>query len=337
MQVNVATGDVFAGAGPTAIGRYFAAAAKIGFQGVRTDFHVSDGWATGRLITAAAAKYGLKVRAIIDGFPSGTLTATEARKACKSFADTFKGSDVITVVEFINEPNARSAFYGHPERYLNLYAPCYEAIAASGWQVKVETGATSPVGETNPTDGMTAPAWFTGLYAAGLAHYGCNQGMNPADWPRTVTRGDPNWKQISTVHDIMVAHGKGQCQLDIAEMGFPTGGGDFPPATVRYPQWKPLQPVSVVNQARFIEDTLKAAYNLHLQGIVGSVGIYQLIDNTRAQVLDPSVASTEAHFGILYAAGNNPLAPGKPKCQRLGNAQFCAASTIATFIADHRS
>jgi hypothetical protein len=352
LPVTIATGDIFAGATAADVDQYMEAVARLNVTAIRTDFLPDRGsspWDDAKTISSVADSYGLKVHAIL--FPDQVPSIQEATDTCHDFAKHFAGSN-ITSVEFMNEPSAKKAFYAPRDRinYLRPYHACREAIMlvahAQSWNVNVEPGATSAVGTTNPTDGVRATEWYESLYKLGLAKDACNVAMNVYDWPlgvyntdnaaKTKTPDDPNFRQVKEVHDTMVRYGRGSCRVDMAEVGWPTGGADSVRTVEQIYASYPSQPQAVDNavQALNIGDALQAWYHWYRQGIAGGLGIYSAVDNA-------AVDGTEANFGVYAAREGDPVLPGDPKCgtytTSTGKVQtICAADVVSRFMLAHR-
>jgi hypothetical protein len=344
LPVGVASGDIFGTATTAELDGYMHTTATLDLDHVRVDFGLSTAqwkaggqyhWQTFCRVARAASRQGLKVHAILDQFPAWMKQSPKAlAQACLSFAKTFAGSNV-SAIEFENEPNVKPEYAHHPDVYMARYTACYHSVhqvaLTSHWNVVFEPGGTAPVGTEDATD-VRPDTWYQNLYGFGLANMSCNTTLHPYDWPMTVTPKDPAWHQVSAVHAIMARNHRGRCRIDITEMGFPTDGGNRPPATARYPEWHDSQPVSVLNQARFTMDALHSWFPLYKAGITGAFDVYTLIDN-------PRVDGTEGHFGIYFAYQGNPLIPGSPKAtplpERGTDGPASTAAAIQTFLAGH--
>lgn len=206
------------------------------------------------LVNAARA-HNLKVLGLI------TYTAAWARPADTYF--TFPPSNAADYGEFAaavvrryadrvsdwelwNEPNL-PLFFGYlfdnnATRYTALVRAAYPAIKAVQPDSTVVLAGLSPtLGEYGP------PAFLEQMYAAGVNGFFDAAAAHPYVSPTGIVADPSNgWSDVGRMHAVMVAHGDGDKQIWLTELGAPTSDPS-------------AEGVSETEQAKQITDVLAAA------------------------------------------------------------------------------
>jgi hypothetical protein len=335
-EIELATGDIFGGMSQSETNAYMKTAAATGFTVIRTDVKWSSAkphrlslgydWSSIDKVTTAANRAGLKVHAIIDSPPTWAVDsgcakawlcaphrpanldpaqASDEEQAMVDFAEeAVKHYDgQLVTVEIANEPNAIHDYAADPGRYARLYQHIYAAIRAQDAHITIEPGAAAAIGQSNTEEGLSAPDWYQALYGAGLGDHMDLLGVHPYTWPANPACDQPdgNWAQMTEIRHIAAKNGHAQAQLDINEMGFPTGGGGgLAPTEDPCPSRQDGQPVSETNQAAFMAGVIKSFEKMHASGQAARLGVFSLIDLNSD---DPD--SPESHFGIIRSDGSH--------------------------------
>jgi hypothetical protein len=200
----------------------------------------SYNWSSYDSIAKAAQAHGLKVLLIIDfapswatskNCPSSEICAPTNPIAYANFAGQaaahFKPFG-ITDFEIWNEPNTTFRFEPavNPALYTRMLKDSYASIKRANSKAVVITGGTSPAA----TDGSNyTPADFMAqLYKDGAAGYFNAVAVHPYTYPIDPTQSQSTdaWGQMTTIHNMMVAHGDGNKQIWLTEFGAPTNGPD---------------------------------------------------------------------------------------------------------------
>jgi hypothetical protein len=207
---------------------------------VQPNSPTSYNWSSYDTIAKAAQAHGLKVLLIIDFAPSWATNkncpSTEICAPANPIAyANFAGQAAahfkpygIADFEIWNEPNTTFRFKPavNPSLYTRMLKDSYASIKRANPKAVVITGGTSPAA----TDGSNyAPADFMAqLYKDGAAGYFDAVAVHPYTYPLDPTQSQPTdaWGQMTTIHNMMVAHGEGNMQIWLTEYGAPTNGPD---------------------------------------------------------------------------------------------------------------
>ncbi len=140
-------------------------------------------------------------------------------------ASRYKGYGVHSY-EIWNEPNNASYFQpaANPALYTAMLKASYVAIKVADPQSRVITGGTSPAGSSGGY--LSPPDFVNGIYVNGGQGYFDAVAHHPYTWPYSPAY--PNqynaWGQLTSIHNMMVAHGDGDKKIWMTEFGSPTGG-----------------------------------------------------------------------------------------------------------------
>jgi hypothetical protein len=196
-------------------------------------------WSAYDRVTQAATAHGFKVLMIVDLAPDWAAVHGCSSQLCApgdpigyakfagAVASHFQ-SDGVRDFEIWNEPNTANRFApsANPKLYVRMLKDSYAAIKRTNPAATVITGGTAPSG----TDGSnyTPADWVRALYKDGAGGYFDAVAAHPYTAPSSPANSSPSdaWGQLSTVHDIMAAHGDGSKQIWITEFGAPTNGPD---------------------------------------------------------------------------------------------------------------
>lgn len=177
----------------------------------------------------------------------------------------------ISAWEIWNEPNL-SVFWTtgrDAAAYTGLLKAVYPAIKAVNPNAVVITGGLSP----EPGTGLPgAVAYLAAMYAAGAAGYFDAVGLHPYYYPYV-----PIIDDIAAAHALMVAHGDGNKQIWMTELGAPTG-------TASNAVTEKKQALAI---GKIVDFARQYSY-------IGPIYMYSLLD-TGTDLADP-----EDNFGLLH-------------------------------------
>ena len=317
--IELSTGDIFGKKSPSQIDLYMQQVSELGIGIIRTDLKWSDAvrnsvssfnWDAASAVIDAAARHGLLIHAIIDSPPAWDVAVSCLQPwKCAPFypeglavfaaALVARFKSRLVTAEVLNEPNALPDYARDPARYAQLYRVVYNSVKAVAPALTIEPGGTAAIGTSGP-DGLSAPDWYHALYAQGLGPQMDLLSVHPYTWPATPADHDTsgNWAQLEQVLTIARSNGDPHKQLDLNEVGFPTGGGDVTPAADRFPRYHPGQPVTEANQALFFKDVFSLFEQQLRAGTAARIGVYTLQDNNSGDTVGP-----ESHFGISLPNG----------------------------------
>ena len=153
---------------------------------------------------------------------------------CGAMAQRYSGR--IGAYEVWNEPNLTREWGNQtpdPAAYVALLKACYLAIKQADPEAIVISAGMAPTRYDDLSVAMWDNKFYEGMYAAGGAPYFDMLGVHAAGWmnPPEVspdqTEADPNlqsryltFRYVEDIRQIMVAHGDGDKQIAITEMGW---------------------------------------------------------------------------------------------------------------------
>lgn len=153
---------------------------------------------------------------------------------CGAMAQRYRGR--IGAYEVWNEPNLTREWGNQspdPAAYVSLLKACYLAIKQADPEAIVISAGLAPTRYDDLSVAMWDNKFYEGLYAAGGAPYFDMLGvhapgwMNPPEVSPDQTEADPNlqsryltFRYVEDIRQIMAAHGDGDKQIAITEMGW---------------------------------------------------------------------------------------------------------------------
>jgi hypothetical protein len=207
-----------------------------------------DWYFTDRIV-ADAEKRGLKVLFRLDREPAWAALEKGVRSPngppedpqdfgdfCRVLADRYAGR--VEAYQVWNEPNLSREWGGYPPDavgYVELLRACYDGVKKADPEALVISAGLAPTGTGLPAavpDGQ----YLTQMYEAGAAPYFDALGLNapgykapPEVSPEEVAAseeygGQPFFcfRHVEDMREIMVAHGDGEKQVVVLEMGWTT-------------------------------------------------------------------------------------------------------------------
>jgi hypothetical protein len=217
----------------------------------RTISNGEDGydWFRAEGVLALAEARGLRVLARLDGTPIWAAADVEAVMAghesrprdpalfaefCGTLAARYAGR--IAAYEVWNEPNLAREWGDNPPdpaAYVDLLRQCYLAIKAADPAAIVISAGLAPTDLSDPAVSMPDMAFYEAMYAAGAAPYFDMLGAHapgygsPPELSPAEALADPFWqsrvwvfRHVEDIRALMVAHGDGDKQIAITEMGW---------------------------------------------------------------------------------------------------------------------
>ena len=212
----------------------------LSWDAVQHNSPTSYDWSNYDALTTAAAGHGMKVVMVLDFAPPWARPAsctTNHPEMCGPSDPAAYGRFAAAAVqhyrpygvedwEIWNEPNISYRFRpaANPDLYVAMLKAAYTSIKQADPHAEVIAASTAPSASNaanyTPTDFLSA------MYDAGAGGYFDAISAHPYTYPNTPAQANPAdaWGQLTTMHDVMAAHGDAAKQIWITEFGAPTNG-----------------------------------------------------------------------------------------------------------------
>lgn len=207
-----------------------------------------DWYFTDRIV-ADAEERGLKLLFRLDREPVWAVPPEGVRSSngppedpqdfgdfCHALAERYTGR--VHAYQVWNEPNLAREWGGwtpDPEGYVELLKACYSGVKSADPGAMVVSAGLAPTG-TGPPHAIPDTDYLVQMYEAGAAQYFDALGLNAPGYkaPPEVSPGEaaasPEYggqrffcfRHVEDMREIMVAHGDGDKQVAILEMGWTT-------------------------------------------------------------------------------------------------------------------
>ena len=250
-EYGIAAGGGLTYLGQTDLDLYFNNLQSLGVKWVRWDIDwsviqsngVSDfRWEETDRVAATAKKYGINSLGIITYTPKWARDSVCVDKFSCQPADpkvfaVFAGKvalrykDLIIYWEIWNEPNVPNFWTPKPNvmKYFDILREAYWEVKKNNPQSIILSGGLAPSGDE--ADGSISPFTFmSALYTAGANQYFDAVALHPYTYPISpdYQASWNHWKDLVSVHQIMVDNGDVAKKIWITEFGAATGGPGVP-------------------------------------------------------------------------------------------------------------